>query len=135
MKAELLFQKGNFDAADATLNTACESTEMQNVQALRMALVDLAIKQGDLTKAADRLNTLEAKFGDTVEVRMANARLLVKQKGKDGLAELGELANDLGKFTPPEQLQLYWQLARLCWSEQNLSQGLAFGRQAAAIGT
>ena len=134
MKAELLFQKGNFDAADATLSTACESTEMQNVQALRMALVDLAIKQGDLTKAAHRLNTLEAKFGDTVGVRMAKARLL-KQKGKDGLAELGELANDLGKFTPPEQLQLYWQLALLCRSEPNLSQGLAFGRQAAATGT
>ena len=133
MRAEIFAQKGDFGAAENVLISACESQEMQNVQSLRMSLFEFALKQGDLAKAAERLTHLETSFGDSVDVRMAKARLLIKQKGKNGLSELAELANDVGKFTEPEQLQLYWQLAELCWSENDYPQGLGFGRRAANL--
>ena len=133
MRAEIFAQKGDFGAAENVLISACESQEMQNVQSLRMLLFEFALKQGDLAKAAERLTDLEATFGDSVDVRMAKARLLIKQKGKNGLSELAELANDVGKFEVSEQLQLYWQLAQLCWSENDYPQGLGFGRRAANL--
>ena len=78
------------------------------------------------------------KFGDTIETRLAKARFLIHQKGKEGLPQLADFTKDVDKLPAadqePEQLaQLHWQLAQLCWSQQDASLGRQYGRQAAEL--
>ncbi len=133
MKAEVLAQRGEFSAAENVLVAACASDGMRNVQALRGSLFSLALRQNDLAKATERLTALETEFGDSVALRLARARLLIKQKGKEGVAQLAGLTEDVGDFEEPERLQLYLQLALLSRSEGDMEQALAFGRQAAQL--
>ena len=134
MSAELSVAEGNLDVARQILESA--ATTIEHEPSLRAALVDLAQEQNNPEEAARRLADLESRFGNSIATRLAQARCLIQQKGPDGLPELARLVLDLDKLPAaerePEQLaQLHWQLAQLCWSQQDVVLGCQYGRQAA----
>ena len=99
-----------------------------------MARLELAQQQKNSEQVAQLLSEIEKNFGDTVDVRLAKARVLVNQKGKEAVPELAAFAQNLDQITgTSERLQLYYQLARLCLSAGEPAQGLVYGRQAAEL--
>ncbi len=111
-EAEIWLGKGDAGKAEETLLTARDKSP--NQLDLSSALLELAQQQGDWEKASQRLKELEETFGDTYAVRVAKARFLAKQKGKEAVPELAELAKNVDTFSPEDQTRLLWQLARTC---------------------
>ncbi|MHB8972306.1 MAG: tetratricopeptide repeat protein [Pirellulaceae bacterium] len=120
------------EVAKKILEAACLKTP--NEQTLWMARLDLALQQKDSEEVARLLSEMEKNFGDTVDVRLAKARVLVDQKGKEAVPELAAFAANLDQITSPsDRYQLYSQLTRLCMSAGSPAQGLVYGRQAAKL--
>ncbi|MHB0956102.1 MAG: tetratricopeptide repeat protein [Pirellulaceae bacterium] len=118
--------------AKEILEAAC--TKMPNEQSLWMARLDVARRQEKSDEVDALLSEIETRFGDTVGLRIAKARVLMARKGQEGVPELKALTENLGQIaTVSERFQLFAQLADLCVAAGMPTEGLAYGQQAADL--
>ncbi len=96
MKAEVLVSQNaadeeakakNFKQAEELLEAAQKKDP--NQFRIGNALVQLEVQQGHFDKATEILDQLQQQFGDTAEIREARARLVMRQDGDKGVAEVG----------------------------------------------
>lgn len=132
MRAELALAAGDkAEARDILLAATKEDQLTRDDQAVWLALVETTRQDGDDEGAAKLLADIEQKFGDSIRLRIAKARLIVNQKGKDGLAELAGVLAGSEQYTDAERAQLYLQCAQLGLAQGDLALGMQYGQQAA----
>lgn len=81
---------------------------------------------------------IEAKFGDSVALRLNRAQLLIKEKGAEGVAELAGFVENSDKFSAAERTELNIQLAVLCLTvnskdEAIKNEAIKYGQEAARL--
>lgn len=131
MRAQILIEQEQLAEAEQLLEDARDAHP--NQLGFWRALVLTAQRAGNAEQAWQRFEELREKFGDTVTVRSLKAELIARHEPDDALDQLDQLAADVENFSQAERFQLYWQLARTCFSLSDYNQGLQFARQAADL--
>ena len=135
MRANIAYADGHIEEAARILEAAAHSAPHD--LSLQLALVDLAQNCGQSDQASRRMSDIELGFGDTLATRLARARLMIQQRGRSGLPDLATFVQSVDKLpaaeqAPPLLAEFYWQLAELCWSQNDFALGCTYGREAAA---
>ncbi|MFW6170577.1 MAG: tetratricopeptide repeat protein [Planctomycetota bacterium] len=131
MRAEMLIARDQVPEAEEALLAARD--QHPNQLGIWRALVLIAQREGDTSKTRQRLQELEDKFGDSVTLRTLKGEIIAREQPEDGVSQLAELTTDTDDFSEGERAQLYWQLARNCFSLAAHNQGLEFAQQAAEL--
>ncbi|MFO7904282.1 MAG: hypothetical protein R6U98_16580, partial [Pirellulaceae bacterium] len=131
MRAEVLISTDQLPKAEEELLAARD--QHPNQLSIWRGLVLVAQREGDANKTKQRLQELEDKFGDSVTVRTLKAEIIAKARPEDAVSQLAELTTDLDDFSQAGRAELYWQLARTCFSLSAFNRGLQFAQQAAEL--
>lgn len=108
LRAELAAARGKHDDALQTLTAAI--AKHPDAVRPRLALAMLEHRAGHGDRAKEVLETVRAKFGDTADVRLAEARMLT---GPDVAAGLARIAEGTEQLPPPEVRRLLHGLVEL----------------------
>jgi cellulose synthase operon protein C len=104
LRAEMLIARGRGDEAGKVIQAARD--QRPDDLACWLALVDLALRDGNWDRAEQILGDAEKKFGDSVALRLAWANYWGRYGDEGAEGEVRELAEGL-KGTPAEQAQLW----------------------------
>ncbi len=105
LRAEILVAQNRQADAEALLRKALEKAPKQIE--LWTGLVSLAARQKDWTKAEQLLEELRKAAGDVVEYRLTQAQYLVRRDGQKAADDVRKLAEDIGRFSDAQRLQLW----------------------------
>ena len=111
LRAEILLAKGAEDKAEELLTAARDKSP--KTLDFWLGLAELAQRRGDATRAAELLDEAREAVGDSVQIRLVQARQLVNRlgnKAKDGLRKLVKTGDALSH---DDQTALYASLAEL----------------------
>ena len=111
LRAEILVSQGQEHAAEELLTAARDKSP--NALEFWMGLVALAERRGDAERAGELLNEAHGAIGDTVPIRLAQARHQANSQGAEAKDSLRELAKAADAFSADEQIALYSGLAGL----------------------
>ncbi|HTI50379.1 MAG TPA: tetratricopeptide repeat protein, partial [Planctomycetaceae bacterium] len=120
LRAEVLLAQGDQERAAELLQSARDKSPGD--LELWLGLAALAEQRRDWVAAGKLLEEAKAQIGDSVPLRLARARLLVNESGKDAAAALQELAQPGESYAPEEVLQLYSGLAGLAFSIEDFDE-------------
>lgn len=82
-------------------------------------MIGLVQGRGDWDTVEQRLADATKELGDTPTLRLVRARYLVDRYGKDAAPEIGKLAENVDRFSPSEQQELWQALARLAYQVED----------------
>jgi tetratricopeptide (TPR) repeat protein len=109
LRAEVLVRKGL--PAEARRLLEVERDRNPRESELWVALADLALRQKQSVQARTTLDEARKKLGDTVALRLAEARYLAAEQGKKANAAIAELAGNRARLKEEDQVQLLGGLA------------------------
>src|SRR5262249_41232562 len=111
LRSEILVAQGEQEQGEKLPTAALEKSPKD--AGLRLALISLAERREDPERSERLLGDAKAALGDSVQMRLAEAGLLVNHKGAAAKEQLRELAAAKNSFSKDEQLALYSGLAGL----------------------
>ncbi|MFL5240814.1 MAG: tetratricopeptide repeat protein [Gemmataceae bacterium] len=109
LRAEALVAQGKNEEAHRLLRTACEHNP--RVADYWLAIAELAERDGKLDAAKQALSAAKKNAGDTVEVRLAEARYRVNRADDEALQALAKLSEGMERFPEADQARLLNGLA------------------------
>lgn len=114
LRAEVLLAQDDREHARELLQAAREKSPGD--LEFWLGLAALAEQSRDWNAARKLLDDAKEQTGDSVPLRLARARLMVNESGKDAAPSLHELAQPAESYSPSEVLQLYSGLAGLAFA-------------------
>jgi predicted Zn-dependent protease len=109
LRAEILVARGEDEEARELLTAARD--ESPKTLEFWLELAALAERDDDATRAAELLDEAKAAIGDSVTIRLTQARQLVNRRGMDAREAIRELAKGIEAFTENERIALASGLA------------------------
>lgn len=109
LRAEVLLEQGRAEPA----RTLLEKTAADHPSALEpwMGLIDLALRQGDLTRALQALEKARQKLGTHRELCEAEITLALRQRARQATQTLRKVDDERNRLPENEQAALLKQLA------------------------
>ncbi len=123
LRAEVLLAQGRGVEAENLL-AAARDKHPESVD-FWTALVRVADVDQHPQQVAELLDQAEKRFGDCAWIRLARARHLLKQQGKNAIADLVKLGEGASKFSAADRLQLHQGLAGCLQEAGGLEQAKA----------
>ena len=120
---ESLAARGQADEAADLLKSLRESSP-QGID-FWIAQVNLAARRGEADQARTILDEAKARLGDQVPIRLAQARILLREQGLQAGAEIEKLAAGVDAFSPAEKAQLWEGLMDESAGNQGIRPGQA----------
>jgi tetratricopeptide (TPR) repeat protein len=117
LRAEILFAQGDRQQAEAALRASLDRSPETLDYWLGLSV--LAERRGDLAEAQRLLDGAEARLGDSVEVRLARARLLHNRSGSDAREAIRKLAQPSDSYSSDDKIRLYTGMANVTLAAQD----------------
>ena len=100
---------------------------------LWVAQANQALRQEKVDQAKTILDEAKAKLGDKVPIRLARARILLRELGLEAGAEIEKLAADADAFSPREKIDLWSGLMNSLQDIKEYDRAKQLGRQVAQL--
>jgi len=129
LRSQVLMAQDRVQEAEQLLQDASQG----NPKAVQfwLALIGRAQQKDDWDQVTKLLNQAEQMLGDTVALRLARARYLVRRFGKDAIGGLKELAQNIDAFSENEKLVLWQGLLNSALQAGDVAWARQFGQQIA----